>query len=141
MSLILNLRTRHIYPQYHVVFDDNSSTVPSRNEDSDPPPWWNIVDLEESSLRIHLDEGFSTHLDKYLLIPEELKEMSRLRVRTTQLHRALEPTTPNNTSSVSPSNPVSGPISKLVHPLRHHSYLPLHFYTLLCRCILHYLLR
>ena len=29
---------------------------------SEPPAWWNVVDLEENSLRIPLDEGTSAQL-------------------------------------------------------------------------------
>ena len=39
VPLILNLRTGHISPQYHVVFDDRFSTVPSCPSDKDPPTW------------------------------------------------------------------------------------------------------
>ena len=52
VPLILNLRTGHISPQYHVVFDDDFTTVPSISADAEPPPWWNVVDLEENSARI-----------------------------------------------------------------------------------------
>jgi hypothetical protein len=31
VPLVLNLRTGHVSPQYHVIFDDNFETVPSLN--------------------------------------------------------------------------------------------------------------
>ena len=37
VPLILNLHTVQISPQYHVVFDDNFSTVPSIASDTDHP--------------------------------------------------------------------------------------------------------
>ena len=57
--LISNLRTEYIYPQYHVVFDDTLSTIPSIVSDEDPPIFWNTVDLDENTIQILLDERTS----------------------------------------------------------------------------------
>ena len=70
------------------MFDDNFTTVPSRNENLDPPPWWNVVDLEENSVRIPLDDGDSPLIDKDWLSPEELEERSRHDIRQKQLRQA-----------------------------------------------------
>ena len=77
IPMILNLKTGHISPQFHVVFDDTFSTVPSMRADEDPPPWWNVVDLEENSFRIPLDENTSAELGSDWLTPAELEERSR----------------------------------------------------------------
>ena len=39
VALVLNLRTGHISPQYHVVFDDEFSTVAYLENDNAPPNW------------------------------------------------------------------------------------------------------
>ena len=38
VPMILNLRTGHISPQFHVVFDDTFNTVSSMSSDEEPPP-------------------------------------------------------------------------------------------------------
>ena len=101
VPLILNLRTGHISPQYHVVFDDQFSTVASRPSDKDPPTWWNTVDLEENSLRIPLENDSPLRfLDKDWLSPEELEIRSRENVRQTALRQVAEPTSPGLTPDV-----------------------------------------
>ena len=44
--LVLNLTTRNIYPQYHVLFDDTLRTVKSVSDDEYPPLFWNDISLE-----------------------------------------------------------------------------------------------
>ena len=39
VSLILNLSTEHVSPQFHVVFDETFSTVPSLKNGSVPDSW------------------------------------------------------------------------------------------------------
>ena len=39
VPLVLNLRTGHISPQYHVVYDDEFSTVPYLAGTTVPPNW------------------------------------------------------------------------------------------------------
>ena len=81
VPLILNLSIGHISPQFHVVFYDDFSTVPSISSDSEPPPFWNIIDLEENTIRIPLDDNTSSLLDKDWLTPAELEERSRVTIR------------------------------------------------------------
>ena len=90
MPLILNLRTGHLSPQFHVVFDDDFSTVPSLSSDSEPSPFWDTIDLEENTLRILLDDNTSSFLDKDWLTPAELEERSRLTIRQAQIRRAFQ---------------------------------------------------
>ena len=39
VSLVLNLSTGHVSPQFHVVFDKNISTIPSLKNGSVPASW------------------------------------------------------------------------------------------------------
>ena len=39
VSLVLNLSTGHVIPQFHVVFDEKNSTVPSLKNGSVPVYW------------------------------------------------------------------------------------------------------
>ena len=45
VPLVLNLTTGSISPQFHIVFDDEFSTVNSIGQDEDPPSFWNEIDL------------------------------------------------------------------------------------------------
>ena len=49
-TLILNLQTRIISPQYHVIFDNIFTTAEFIIEDKDPPIFWNNIDLEAKRL-------------------------------------------------------------------------------------------
>jgi hypothetical protein len=51
VSLILNLQTRHVFPQYHVVYNDNFMMVPYLHNATVPPHW---VELVKVSLMIKL---------------------------------------------------------------------------------------
>ena len=93
VPLILNLRTGHISPQFHVVFDDTFSTVPSIKEDDAPPAWWNVVDLEENSYRIPLDDDTTVELGNDWMTPPELEERSRAHVWQIKLREAFTPVT------------------------------------------------
>ena len=107
VPLILNLRTGHISPQYHVVFDDEFSTVPSLASDTIPPSFWNAVDLEEHSLSIPLDASSTERLSPDWLTPAELEERSRTTVRQNQIRQSYQPTQP----TLDPNGPNSHPVS------------------------------
>ena len=49
VALVLNTRTGHVYPQYHVVFDDTLSTVEHMRNDTVPVNWKKLVE-EHSEL-------------------------------------------------------------------------------------------
>ena len=49
LTLILNLQTGSITPQYHVVFDDLFSTVTSVEREIDPPGNWAELCLENTT--------------------------------------------------------------------------------------------
>lgn len=48
VPLVLNIHTGHISPQYHVVFDDSFSTVPSLAADDVPPDFWSAIDFSSN---------------------------------------------------------------------------------------------
>eukprot|EP00957_Ditylum_brightwellii_P144229 10989028-Ditylum_brightwellii.AAC.1 len=39
VALVLNLQTGHVSPQYHIVFDNEFTTVPYLDSDETPPNW------------------------------------------------------------------------------------------------------
>ena len=47
VALVLNTRNVHVFPQYHVVFDDTLSTMDHMRKDKVPGNWKNMV--EENS--------------------------------------------------------------------------------------------
>ena len=56
VPLVLNLDTGHISPQFHVVFDDDFTTVASRTSDETPPAFWNELDLNAYTHRVPIDD-------------------------------------------------------------------------------------
>jgi hypothetical protein len=44
VALVFNPSTGHVSPQYHVVFDDNLTTVQYMNDKLVPPNWANLVE-------------------------------------------------------------------------------------------------
>ena len=90
VSLILNLRTGHISPTYHVVFGDRFSNVPSVASVSKPSSFWNTVDLEQNVFRIPLDNYCPACLDKYFLTPAELEEKSCSNIRQSQICKSFQ---------------------------------------------------
>lgn len=55
VALVLNPRTLHMSPQFHVVFDDDFSTVPYLWKSEMPPNW---TDLVKSSHKKVTDDNF-----------------------------------------------------------------------------------
>ena len=47
--LVLNPKTLHVSPQYHVVFDDNFATVPFMKNGEIPPHWTDLVKYNSES--------------------------------------------------------------------------------------------
>ena len=78
------------------MFDDDFSTVCSIPVNTDPPSWYDEIDLEENSIQISLDENTPALLDKDWLSPEELEERSRHNIRQAQLRlKADVPSAPD----------------------------------------------
>ena len=64
VALVLNPRTGHILPQFHIVFDDLFTTVPFMNKSQLPPNW---AELVKDYCKLVTDERFS--LEKTWLFP------------------------------------------------------------------------
>jgi hypothetical protein len=43
VALVLNPRTGHVSPQFHVVFDDHFTTVPFMEKNEVPPHWAQLI--------------------------------------------------------------------------------------------------
>ena len=99
VPLILNPKTGHISPQYHVVFDDDFSTVCSHSPSDDPPDFWNDIELDEHIHQVPTDDQ-PTFLDDTWLTPPELLEKQRAATRTDAIRQTYPPA-----SSTSPSHP------------------------------------
>eukprot|EP00957_Ditylum_brightwellii_P107398 8195119-Ditylum_brightwellii.AAC.1 len=64
ITLVLNLQTRHMSPQYHWIFDDEFTTVPYLNLDNAPPNWASLVDHSSESATA---ESFNIESTCYML--------------------------------------------------------------------------
>jgi hypothetical protein len=55
VALVLNPRTGHVLPQFHVLFDDLFTTVPYMNKNKIPPNWADLVKKSSGHLinKIH----------------------------------------------------------------------------------------
>ena len=49
VALVLNPRTLHVSPQFHVVFDDDFTTVPYLSSHDMPPNWTNLLQNAEAA--------------------------------------------------------------------------------------------
>ena len=58
VALVLNPRTGHVSPQFHVIFDDKFSTVPFLIKGEVPPNWEKLV--RESSQQVHHETDVDT---------------------------------------------------------------------------------
>jgi hypothetical protein len=59
VALVLNLKTGHVSPQYHVIFDDTFSTLDYIRSEDQPPNW---VDLAKYHYQSFIDTPHSPHL-------------------------------------------------------------------------------
>jgi hypothetical protein len=106
VPLVLNPTTGSITPQFHVVFDDEFSTVTSIEREHDPPSFWNELCLE-NTVFIPVDyttDGPSTHLADDWLTPEERILKQRELIRREEIRNRVVP--PGATSRIpDTSNP------------------------------------
>ena len=123
VPLILNLSTGSISPQYHVVFDDEFSTVSSIAPEETPPSFWNEIDLLDHVHRIPLDPDSNIDLQNEWLTPAEVEERSRSQSRQRVLRQSSSsgPDIPipvtgssilNDTTANDPSLPTAAPLSE-----------------------------
>jgi hypothetical protein len=59
VALILNPRTGHVSPQFHVVYDDDFTTVPYLRSAEAPPHWAELV-ATSSHLEVHTERQVGT---------------------------------------------------------------------------------
>ena len=59
VGLILNPRTGHVSPQFHVVYDDDFTTVPYLCSAEVPPHWAKLVEAS-SHLEVHTEQQVDT---------------------------------------------------------------------------------
>ena len=80
VPLVLNTTTGSISPQYHVVFDDDFSTIVSVGSEEPLPSFWNEIDLISHTQTIPLGSTLDNipHIrhDEWL-IPSKLEERHR----------------------------------------------------------------
>jgi hypothetical protein len=65
--MVLNPRTGHVLPQFHVVFDDLFTMVPYMNKNEIPPNW---ADLVKKSSEHLIDKIHDVPLAKTWLFPD-----------------------------------------------------------------------
>ena len=75
VGLVLNLRTRKISPQYHLVYDSNFETVHS-DPDNAPESWPELVTLNRFKADYD-DKEFAPYLADEWLTPVEISEKQR----------------------------------------------------------------
>jgi hypothetical protein len=69
VALIFNPRTGHISPQFHVIFDDDFTTVPYLRTATIPPYW---ADLVRASSKLHIYT--ERQIDTWQSLPEIIPE-------------------------------------------------------------------
>ncbi len=70
VSLILNSRTGHVSPQFHIVFDDDFTTVPYLRMATIPPFWAELVSAS-SKLHVYTERQVDTWQSLPELTPED----------------------------------------------------------------------
>ena len=80
MGIILNLHTRSVSPQFHIVFDDIFTTIASaQNEEVVPKIWTKTITNTNSHLHVSLDDNKNPTLADEWLDPEEVQEQEAAR--------------------------------------------------------------
>ena len=89
VALVLNPKTLHVSPQYHVVFDDQFTTVSYMKNGEIPPHWEDLVMLHSESVtneKIHLANTWADTLS-----PEMTKDTPLTDDVNLQLSRSYNP--------------------------------------------------
>ena len=131
VPLVLNLQTGHISPQFHVVFDDDFTTVSSLGVTDEVPDFWqqlSLIPLEEISssvcTHIPLDPASSIEIEDIWLPSDKLEEKRRhdaITDRIRQVHfDASSSTSPMPAPSAAPApistSPAPAPTSMSAPP-------------------------
>ena len=99
VPLVLNLDTGSITRQFHVVFDDLFSTVPSVEMEHEPPDNWDqlclenttFIPVDEHNPDASTDRNPSDHLQFDWMTPEEQDLLTRATTRQTQIRDKQTP--------------------------------------------------
>ena len=105
VALVLHLRTGLVSPQYHLVFDDEFSTVPYLSSTTEPPNWLTL--LQHSCEKTTIDKALKSRAWLYpdsLPTDQTVSEPSSLR-RTTTSTKHSEITPHTTVSEGAPSAP------------------------------------
>ena len=121
VPLILNLSTGSISPQFHVVFDDQFSSVESMIIDEQPPSFWNEFDLDSHTTQIPLDRDSNATLSNEWLSAPDLEERSRSFARSNKIRRKFNPSSSTNAVSDHPTTTsrASQPLEELNRESHH----------------------
>ena len=118
VALVLNPRTGHVSPQFHIVFDDLFTTVPFMNKSQVPPNWADLVknsaeiattekfDVAKTWLFPTADSGDSATVSELQLAPVSADESQSENTSQTTIIPVYEGDMQNRASQ-SPSLPVS----------------------------------
>ncbi len=94
VALIFNPRTGHISPQFHIVFDDDFSTIPYLPT-SQVPPFW--VELVRASSKLHVYT--KRQVDTWQSLPELTPEIGDFTSDQAVIPNVLGAPTSNMSSS------------------------------------------
>ena len=78
VGLMLNMRTKSISPQYHVVYDDAFTSTVS-NQEEIPEIWKRLITSPQNRHKVPLDDEANPELHDEWLHPTELEERENLR--------------------------------------------------------------
>jgi hypothetical protein len=87
IALVLNLMTKSISPQFHVVFDDWFTSVHSNGEELDPEVWNSLITNPSCRLKAILDDDEDVDLQEEWLSEEERIEREARRRNAIGLQR------------------------------------------------------
>ena len=93
VAMVLNPKTLHVSPQFHVVFDDTFSTVDHMEKGTIPPNWQELVDASEN-----LEPEGTTELEKIWssqTMDEPIEESTSMENPTTSDEAPPTPTQTN----------------------------------------------
>ena len=111
VPLVLNTTTGSITSQYHVVFDDEFSTVKSIERETEPPPFWDDLCLENTTyIPVETPADQPAHLSDDWLNEEERIVKLRNIARREEIRGRLDPVAKSKVPTVLPL-PTPSPVS------------------------------
>ena len=126
VGLVLNLQTKFISPQFHIVFDDMFTTINSNNEEVAPRMWTSLITSPSARLHVTLDQNVAPELDDEWLSPADLASRKAAKKEWALQHSQRRndntdlqdwPTTDSNANTQSPSEGA-------INPNPHHPSVP-----------------